>query len=197
MQKRVFSAIDLPEDIKKRLFRFVEKEYSDLPVRWVRPENFHLTLEFLGYVPDENIPDICEAVRSAVRNFQPFELNFEKIEAGPNSEMKKMIWATGEKSGELSDLKYQLDRALGFRPAPRGVMGVGSWGGVNAGEKREFRPHITLGRIRKEKWKKISPEPDVRRNLRFSIPVISIELYESKFEKGKRVYYILESFSLK
>jgi 2'-5' RNA ligase len=181
MQKRVFSAIGLPEDIKKRLFRFVEKEYPSLPVRWVRLENFHLTLEFLGYVPDENIPDICEAVRSATQNLQPFELNFEKIEAGPNSETKKMIWVTGEKSEELSNLKYQLDKALGFRP----------------GEKREFRPHITLGRIRKEKWKKISPEPDVSRDFKFSVPVNSIELYESKFEKGKRVYYVLESFPLK
>ena len=48
MQKRLFVAISLPEDIKKRLFRFVEKEYKNLPVKWVRQENFHLTLNFLG-----------------------------------------------------------------------------------------------------------------------------------------------------
>lgn len=180
MQKRLFVAISLLEDVKKRLFRFVEKEYGDLPVRWVRWENFHLTLNFLGYVPDENISDICEAIRNAVQNLQSFELEFVKIEPGPNSETKKMIWAAGKKSEELSNLKYQLDKVLGF----------------HAREKREFRPHITLGRIRKEKWRKILPEPEVEKDFKFSVPVSSIELYESKFEKGKRVYYILESFLL-
>ncbi len=180
MQKRVFSAISLPEDIKKRLFRFVEKEYGGLPVRWVRWENFHLTLNFLGYVSDENISDVCGVIRSAVQDFQSFELEFVKTELGPNSEMKKMIWASGEKSEELSSLKYQLDKALGF----------------HVREKREFRPHITLGRIRKEKWRKILPEPKVEKDFKFSIPVSSVELYESKFEKGKRIYYILESFLL-
>ncbi|PIU77955.1 MAG: RNA 2',3'-cyclic phosphodiesterase [Candidatus Moranbacteria bacterium CG_4_10_14_3_um_filter_44_15] len=231
MQKRLFVAIGLPEDVKKRLFRFVEKEYGDLPacpapqlrlhgsnrlsrrikdqnrlwcgVKWVRWENFHLTLIFLGYVSDENILGVCEVIQSAVQDFQSFELEFVKIEPGPTDEIKKMIWATGEKSDELSDLKYRLDKALGF----------------HVGEKREFRPHITLGRIRKEKWRKIlprttecydhlsagrqdksvvrgKPEPEVERDFKFSVSVNSIELYESKFEKGKRVYYILESFLL-
>jgi len=231
MQKRLFVAISLPEDVKKRLFRFVEKEYGDLPacpapqlrlhdsnrlsgriknqnrlwrgVKWVRWENFHLTLNFLGYVPDENILGVCEVIRNAVQDFQSFELEFVKIEPGPNNEIKKMIWVTGEKSDELSDLKYRLDKALGF----------------HTGEKREFKPHITLGRIRKEKWRKIlpratkhynhlsagrqdksvvrgEPEPNMERDFKFSISVNSIELYESKFEKGKRVYYVLESFPL-
>ena len=181
MQKRLFVAISLPEDVKKRLFRFVEKEHKNLPVKWTRKENLHLTLNFLGYTADENVVNVCEAIRNAVQEFQSFELAFEKVGMGPNSEVKKMIWASGEKSEELSGLKYQLDKALGFR----------------AGEKREFQPHITLGRIDKSRWRKISPEPDAERNFKFSVPVGSIELYESKFEKGKRVYYVLESFSLK
>jgi len=196
--------MNLPEDIKKRLFRFVEKEYQDLPVRWVRKENFHLTLNFLGYVAGENIPELCESIRKVAKNIQSFELEFQKIEAGPDNRVKKMIWATGEKSEELAELKYQLDKALGFL----------------AREKREFRPHITLGRIKREQWRKIfpratehrshqatgqvdrsgtgdKPELDVSRDFKFSVPVSLVELYESKFEKGKRVYYVLESFSLR
>lgn len=181
MQKRLFVAINLPEDVKKRLFRIVEKEYGTLSVKWVRRENFHLTLNFLGYVPEENIPEICEEIRKAAGNSQSFELEFCKIEIGPDKERKKMIWASGEKCEELTELKYRLDKALGF----------------HAREKREFRPHITLGRIERKKWDKISPEPEVEKNFVFSVPASSIELFESKFEKGKRVYYILESFSLK
>ncbi len=181
MQKRIFSAISLPEDVKKRLFRFVEKEYKDLPVKWVRQDNLHVTLNFLGYVSDENIPDVCRAVSKALENIRSFELEFVKSEAVPGHSAKKMIWASGTENEELTKLKHNLDRALGFY----------------AKEKRGFRPHVTLGRIRKEKWKKISPEPDAGRELSFTVPVGSVELYESRFEKGKRVYCALESFPLK
>lgn len=203
MQKRLFLAISLPEDIKKRLFRFVEKEYKELPVKWVRQENFHVTLNFLGYIPDENISGICECIRGAVEDFQSFGLDFVKTEFGPDKETKRMIWTTGEKSEELTELKYQLDRALGFFVK----------------EKREFSPHVTLGRIKREQWRKIfprttkndnhlsagresefvvrgRPEPNIEKDFKFSVSVDSVELYESKFEKGKRVYYVLESFAL-
>lgn len=181
MQKRLFLAISLPEDVKKRLFRFVEKEYRNLPVKWVQRENLHITLIFLGYTPEEKIPEICEAIGEKLAGVSSFELEFQNFQVGPNKEAKKMIWAAGEKSGELAELKYRLDKALGaYIP-----------------EKKEFRPHITLGRIIKREWGKISPEPEVEKKFTFSVPVGSVELFESKFEKGKRVYYVLESFSLR
>ncbi len=181
MQKRLFTAISLPEEIKKRLFRFVSKEYRDLPVKWVRQENFHITLNFLGYVQIEKIPEICESIRKVSESEDSFELEFTEVRIGPNPQKKKMIWATGEKSKELSELKYRLDKTLG----------------LFIREKREFKPHITLGRIQREKWKKIYPEPLIERSLNFFIPVSSLEILESRFEKGKRVYYVLESFPLK
>jgi RNA 2',3'-cyclic 3'-phosphodiesterase len=180
MQKRLFIAINLPEDIKKRLFRFVEKEYSDLPVKWSRQENFHLTLNFLGYIPEESIPEICEILRKAVEGLPSFDVEFQKMEIGPNKERKKMIWASGEKTEDLAKLRYRLDKALGFQIR----------------EKKELRPHITLGRIIKKKWKEMSPEPDPERKLKFSVPVSCVDLFESKLEKGKRVYYVMESFML-
>ena len=108
-------------------------------------------------------------------------MRFTGAELGPNSKSKKMIWVTGEKSRELSKLKNELDKSLGFFER----------------EMKDFKPHITIGRVRKKEWKKIHPEPSVDRNFRFSIPVSSVEIFESRFEKGKRVYYKLESFSLR
>lgn len=180
MQKRLFLAINLPEDVKKRLFRFVEKEYGELPVKWSRKDNFHLTLNFLGHIPEEHIPDICDKVKGVAKDFPLFELEFQRVEAGPSKERKKMIWASGEKNKDLAELKFRLDKALGFQ----------------ARENKEFRPHITLGRIIKILWKKMSPEPDAERKFVFFVPVNSIDLFESKLEKGKRVYYIMESFPL-
>ncbi len=180
MQKRLFLAVSLPEDIKKRLFRFVEKEYARLPIRRVRRENLHLTINFLGYVPDEDIPDICEVFQDIAGSIDSFEIEFEKTEIGPNKENPKMIWAAGKTCQKLAELKFRLDKALRIRGR----------------EREEFRPHITLGRIKRSEWKKVSPS-DMERKFFFSIPVNSVELFESKFEKGKRVYYVLDSFSLK
>ena len=181
MQKRIFLAISLPEDIKKRLFRFVEKEYHDLPVRWIRADNFHLTLNFLGYTQEEKIPEICAGIRQAVENYKSFEIEFSRAEAGPSEESKKLIWITGKKSSDLAKLKNSLDKNLG----------------ILLRERKEFMPHITLGRIKKKGWQILKYEPKIDKELRFSLPVSSVELFESKFEKGKRVYYVLESFSLK
>ncbi len=181
MQKRLFVAINLPEDVKKRLFRFVGKECKNLPVKWSRRENLHLTLNFLGYIPEESILEICDTIREISENFPSFDLGFKKIEIGPDKERKKMIWISGEKNEDLSRLRHRLDRALGF----------------HVGERKKFSPHITLGRIIKKEWDKIRPQPDVDKSFMFSIPVISVDLFESKFEKGKRVYYTMESFGLK
>lgn len=181
MQKRLFIGISIPKNLKKRIFQLVDKEYKDLPVKWVQPNNFHLTLNFLGYVRDENIPKVCQAIEKAAGNTEFFEIDFRRIDFGPNAITKKMIWVTGEKSENLENLKFKLDMALGFFVR----------------EKKKFIPHITLGRIRSGMWSRLEREPPVERDFSFSLDVSSLELLESRFEKGKRIYYVLESFSLK
>jgi 2'-5' RNA ligase len=180
MQKRLFIGISAPNDIKKRIFRLIGKEYDNLPIRWVVQDNFHLTLNFLGYVQEEKIPEICEAIRSAAGGVPSFGLVFREIDFGPSRETKKMIWALGEKCKDLEDLKYRLDRNLGFVVR----------------EKKKFLPHINLGRVKKNDWKKLSPEPEIGKSFNFSFTVSSVDLIESRFEKGKRIYYVMESFPL-
>jgi RNA 2',3'-cyclic 3'-phosphodiesterase len=180
MQKRLFIGISVPDDIKKRIFRLIGKEYNNLPVKWVSQPNFHLTLNFLGYVQEEKIPEICKVVQSAVGDIPSFELNFCEINFGPSREAKKMIWAIGTENKDLENLKYGLDKRLGFIVR----------------DKKKFLPHINLGRIRKTDWQKFSPEPKMERTFNFSFTVSSVGLIESRFEKGKRIYYIMESFLL-
>jgi len=180
MQKRIFLGISLPEDIKKRLFRFVEKEYKDLPVKWVRQENFHLTLNFLGYTQEEKIPEICEKIRQATENSKVCDIEFLRVETGPSKKIKRLIWLTGEKNSDLAELKNNLDRSLG----------------TLLRERKDFVSHITLGRLKKREWENMEEEPAIEKKFQFSVPVSSVELFESKFEKGKRIYYVLESFPL-
>ncbi len=180
MQRRIFIAIEIPEPVKKRLMQKTEK-WADLPVRWGRVENMHITLAFLGYLDDEKIPDICNSVSGAVKNLEPFEIFLNGIIIGPSENRPRMIWAAGEKSKELKVLVEEIEKSLGtFRR-----------------EKKDFSPHITLGRIMKGKWDKLSEKPEISDKINFVISVDKVEIMESVFEEGKRKYLLLENCPLK
>jgi RNA 2',3'-cyclic 3'-phosphodiesterase len=180
MQKRLFIAISVPKDIKKRIFRLTEREYKDLPVKWVSSENLHVTVNFLGYVLEEKIPEICESLKSATHGKSAFDIEFTKIGIGPTKEKKKMVWLRGNQNNELDDLKFSLDFALG----------------CFLKEKSKFIPHLTLGRIKKTEWRKLIEEPQIDKDFKFLLPVSSVDLMESRYEEGKRIYYCLGSFGL-
>jgi 2'-5' RNA ligase len=180
MRRKIFVGISVPEDIKKRLFKKMEK-WKELPVKWAKEDSFHVTLSFLGYVEDEALVEICAAVKEASKNFESFDIDFEKIELGPDKKNPNLIWATGETDEDLKKIQEEIEKALDIFVA----------------EKKAFRPHIMLGRIRKLKWETLPEVPKVEENYKFTIPVESVEVFESKAEKGGTAYDILESCELK
>lgn len=182
---RVFVAINLPEKIKKELIDFSQK-WPDLPVRWTKEESLHLTLAFLGYLNDEDLVKVCQAIQEIDSKHSSFSITFTKIDYGPkDKEAPRLIWLEGEKSKELSLLKKSLDKILiqtiGFLP-----------------ENRDFTPHITLARIRKWDWQRIEPEerPEITEDFLMDFEVRSIEVMESRLKKSGAEYAILESIKL-
>ena len=183
---RVFVAINLPNEIKKELFSYSEK-YPELPAKWTAKDNLHITLEFLGNLTDEEIGEVCLAVKSVAEKHKSFSLNINKILYGPPKKMPpRMVWAEGEKSKELSLLREDLENALTekVRFVP---------------ENRIFAPHITLARISEWEFRKIEPEerPEINEALDLFFTVESIEVMESELKRGGPVYTILESHNLK
>jgi RNA 2',3'-cyclic 3'-phosphodiesterase len=154
MQRRVFITINLPPEVKKRLTQKSEK-WADLPVRWNREDNLHITLAFLGYVDDTDLPKICEAVGEAAKKSEVFEIFLNKIIIGPSAERPRMVWAVGEKSRELKNLVERIEKQLG----------------IFTSNKKEFRPHITLGRIRKENGIIFPPRLKLTKKLILSFPL--------------------------
>ena len=171
---RVFIAINLPEDIKRSLAPF-QKMWSDIPVKWVRPENLHITLEFLGYVKDEELVEIFKNTQEITLKHSVFDINLTKICYGPLNKPPRMIWAVGEESKELSSLKKDL------------------------AEDQGFIVHITLGRLRKWEWQRIEPEdrPEIDQDIDLNFTVNSIEIMESVLKRGGSEYKELSSFDLK
>lgn len=188
MGRRIFLALNLPEEIKKKLVEYQEK-WPGLPVRWTRKENLHITLIFLGYLSDQELSELCRICQEvASRNFS-FTVNLKKIIYAPPKKMPpRMIWIAGEKSKEFIQLREDLEKSLftsnkiSFSP-----------------EERDFSPHITLGRIRAWEFRKIEPEerPEMNEEIDLSFGVNSLEVMESQLKRGGAEYTILASFPLK
>jgi len=167
MKHRIFLAINLPEKIKKELSSFQSK-WPELPIRWTRESNLHITLEFLGYISDDELLKVFQNTKEQALKHKPFTITLNKICYGPpkrssNSWTPRMIWVMGEKVQEL-----------------------------------DLLPHITLGRIRTWDFRKIEPDevPQVNEDINLSFDVKSIEVMESVLKKGGPEYTILESFQL-
>lgn len=186
MRHRVFIAINLPENIKRKLSDFQSK-WPELPIRWTKKENLHITLIFLGRLSDEEVFEICKITKEAVLKNQPFSLNLNKICYGPPKKPPRMIWVEGEKSKELTKLKNDLENAL-----------LASAGQKYRIETRPFSPHITLGRIRQWEFRAIEPEerPTVEQDISLTFEVSSIEVMESQLKRGGSEYTVLESAPL-
>lgn len=180
MYRRVFIGINLPEVVKKKLAQKASK-WPDLPVKWTIADNLHITLAFLGQVKDESLVDICARLRQAVSKIDFFEIELTKIRLGPNENKPRMIWASGKKSKDLKKLQEAAEESAG----------------VFIRRKREFRPHVTLGRVQKHKWNLSETAPFFEEKINFIVPISSVEVMESVIENGQRKYLLLESCSLK
>lgn len=133
---RAFIAVAVDEAIIARLAALQgELRRADAPVAWVRPGGMHLTLKFLGNVPEERIPAIGEAMREVAASRKPFRIGVEGTGAFPNLRRPRVIWADVREGREaLIELAAAVDGALvgvGFPP-----------------EDRPFSPHLTLGRVK-------------------------------------------------
>jgi len=189
MRHRIFIAINLPEEIKKGLI-FYQSKWPELPCRWTKKENLHVTLMFLGYLSDEELLEVLKITTEVTSRYQPFSINLIKILYGPPKKMPpRMVWVEGEKSEELGKLQSDLENSLSVPPNS----------GFKESEARPYTPHITLGRIRAWEFRQIEPEerPAVEEEISLSFPVESIEVMESQLKRGGSEYTILESCPLK
>lgn len=202
MRHRIFIAINLPENIKKELANF-QSRWPELPIRWVKPENLHITLVFLGYLSDEELLEVLKITKEVVLKHQSFTINLKKIIYGPPKKMPpRMVWAEGEKSTELGKLQKDLENSL-FSTSIKGLEDYNPpttlpASGRAPSEARAYTPHITLGRIRTWEFRQIEPEERliVDEDISLNFEVNSIEVMESQLKRGGSEYTVLESAPL-
>lgn len=135
---RLFIAIPIPEELKRyasSLRQEMEKAGAD--IKWVEPENYHLTLKFLGDVPEETVNDIIEFLERAAVSSTSFDIRLQGLGFFPNRRRPRVIWIGVE--GEIDKAMFLGERVDSYLSAF----------GFEAEEKRSY--HLTLGRIRSEK----------------------------------------------
>lgn len=182
---RVFLAINLPELIKKKLLDF-QKDWADLPVRWTKKNNLHITLVFIGYVSNQEILEILSSSKQVCQKHQPFEIKLNRICLGPPGREARMIWIEGEKNSQLANLRNDLENNL-LKSDKSGYWEK---------ENRPFSPHITLARMRQWQWRQLAEKPQIEKEVSLNFLADSVELMESHLSGGGSEYAILESISL-
>ncbi|MBW2557621.1 MAG: RNA 2',3'-cyclic phosphodiesterase [Deltaproteobacteria bacterium] len=133
---RTFLAMELPPDIKDLIEGLKERLRPVLKgIRWTRPEGMHLTLKFFGDVFQNDVARISEVVGRNVRDVAPMGLNVGLPGGFPSLKKPRVLWlGIGGDVQKLLALQAEIERNLekcGF-----------------SGEKRAFKPHLTLGRAR-------------------------------------------------
>lgn len=181
---RSFLAIELSEEAKEKL----EKIQSTLKllssgISWVKPENIHLTLKFLGNVRTGMIPKINERIGEITKQTPPFSLWLEGVGAFPHIKKPNVIWM-GVK-GDLVQLKI-LQRGIEERLKELGIPK----------EHRDFKPHLTLGRVRNLKGignlgREMERLTEERSN---PFPVGEVVLFKSQLDPRGAIYTKLETF---
>jgi 2'-5' RNA ligase len=133
---RTFIAIEIPTEIKSALTALqTDLRRAGADVSWTKPENMHLTLNFLGEVDERRIGEIEKACVSSSAEFQPFTLSLNGTGVFPNARQPRILWAGV--AGEIEkavEMRRRLEERLaliGFEP-----------------EEKDFRPHLTIGRVK-------------------------------------------------
>jgi RNA 2',3'-cyclic 3'-phosphodiesterase len=134
---RAFVALPLPPDWSEPLMDIQRALQQRLPspmVRWTRPEQMHLTLRFLGYLPPEQVPGLEDALGQVGRQINAFRLVAGILGGFPHLQNPRVLWLG--LAGDLEALNSLQAQVL---------QASQPWG--DHVEERPFHPHLTLGRV--------------------------------------------------
>jgi 2'-5' RNA ligase len=135
---RTFIAVEIPEKIISSIARVQEGiENYGFKIRWVRPKSIHLTLKFLGNIEAADTENVGRAVLEASKEYTPLSLQAKGIGVFPGIKRPRVVWVgIAGQLETLVGLQKTLDKNLEAIGFPK--------------EKRPFKGHLTLGRIKKK-----------------------------------------------
>ena len=183
--KRLFAAIKInPSEVFFAHYYSLKKQLQHEKIKWVEPENLHLTLKFFGETPEHHIPVINVALSKAVEGFSSFEINIANTGIFGSSYKPRVIWLGIEDKEETLSLATKIISELEY-------IGIES-------DRQNFVPHLSLGRIRSLNDKNIFQKVIDQHKEAYiqKEEVKEIHLFESILRPQGPEYKIINSFEL-
>ncbi len=181
---RSFISINIDDVIKRDINDLLtDLKRHNLDVKWIPPENLHITLKFLGNVPENTLERVKELLQG-ISSFKTFRLRFKGTGFFPGRKRPRVIWIGITDSNILRSLQEIIEErmsALGF-----------------AKEERPFSPHLTIGRIRSLRdQERLNEVIEAIKDREFGIiDVDRIFLMKSDLRPGGAVYSVIAEFPL-
>ncbi len=157
---RSFVAISISEEARNAITEMI-RELSDLDssLRWVKPDNIHLTLKFLGEVQEEKLPDLKQALEFSLKGITKFFYEITGVGCFPTFRNPRVLWVgVNNSDGYLVKLKENIEKEFFKRNFQK--------------ETRKFHPHLTVARIKA----KGAPELQISRFQNYSLGRFEVEV---------------------
>ncbi|HET7393063.1 MAG TPA: RNA 2',3'-cyclic phosphodiesterase [Candidatus Binatia bacterium] len=131
---RAFIGVQIASEVRARISQAIAQLAAEISgIRWVREENFHFTLKFLGLVEEPQIEPIGNALAQAIHPFRRFTISAKCLGVFPDIKRARILWV-GLEGNDMAALAKSVESVLEPVGFPR--------------ENRIFRPHLTVGRWR-------------------------------------------------
>ena len=176
---RLFTAIDIPESIRRKIAWLTLPAASE--ARLTSPDDLHITLHFIGEVSDE----ICDQIQVRLRSVlaTPFVQELSGVGIFANAGRPEILWEGIEPSSELAALRDAIGDVLNSLEIKL--------------DEREFKPHITVARMKHPSPTSASEFMECNSSFHARFTAISFSLYRVT-PNGQQLHYrVVEEYSLK
>ncbi|MEA3327895.1 MAG: RNA 2',3'-cyclic phosphodiesterase [Chloroflexota bacterium] len=187
---RTFIAVDFPPNIIEKIDGIISYFKTQLPERalkWVAAEQLHLTIKFIGELPDHKLSEIKSILTEAMGNHPVFKMGIKGLGMYPHVQKPRVVWLGITGKQPLIELHKILDQALA-------KVGIKS-------ERDNFSPHLTIARVRRQTNQETVEEigktlSQFKVDSLGTIEVQQIRLYQSKLTPQGPIYTSLLKIQL-
>ena len=177
--KRVFAAIDISEEVREEVRNYVNNlrsGFEGVPAKWENPAKLHITVRFAGSLDERQLKVFREQIRVVAGSMPPFQMKIAGTGAFVKRRGPSVLWLGTEVVSATDD--------------PFAVL-------AGLSEKRPFRPHLTIARIKDPRKARDMLEKHLASDFGpVDIDVSDLVIYESKLLPSGSVYSKLAAFSL-
>jgi len=184
---RTFIAVGISSEARERIAQ-IQAEFRSVgpDVKWVEPENLHITLKFLGEVEKERLLEVIEKTKLGVGEISNFKVHLSGLGTFPSVKSPRIVWVgVSQGKDELRRLSEGIEENLSHLGFPK--------------EKRGFSAHLTIGRVRSPKGKEklVKKIEELEATDVGEFPVDKVLVMESQLSSKGPTYRIIEVVNLR